>query len=262
MSPSPVRVLATPEAIGDEVAARILRGIADAAREGRRYLLGLPTGRTPMPVYAAMTRMLTAAPQSLEHVTLVMMDEYLVETPDGFAYAIGTGGPSCHAFTEREIAGAFNAAVSHEQRLRRGDVWYPDPADPASYDDDIAVAGGIDFFLLASGAGDGHVAFNPPGSAIDSRSRVITLSEQTRRDNLLTFPALGSLDRVPRFGVSVGIATILSAREAVMVAWGDGKRETVRRMRGATAYEPDWPATLVHASPACEILVDIAAAAG
>ena len=262
MSPAPCRELATPEAIGTEVAARILRGIATAAREDRRYLLGLPTGRTPRPIYAALTRLLGAMPRSLAHVTLVMMDEYLVETAGGFAYALGEGLPSCHAFTDREITGPLNAAVSYEQRIRRGNVWYPDPLDPACYDDDIAIAGGIDLFLLASGASDGHVAFNPPGSAIDSRSRVIALSEETRRDNLLTFPALGVLDRVPRFGVSVGIATMLAAREVVMVAWGEGKHATVRRLQTARGFEPDWPATLIHACPSGEILVDAAAVTG
>jgi glucosamine-6-phosphate deaminase len=253
-------VFPTPDAIGDDVAARILRGISEAAEHGRRYLLGLPTGRTPRPVYAALTRLLRATPHTLAHVTLVMMDEYLVETSDGYAYAIDTGGPSCHAFTDGEITGPLNAAVPQGMRMRSGNVWYPDPADPGSYDDDIAIAGGIDFFLLASGAGDGHVAFNPPGSALDSRSRVIGLAEQTRRDNLETFPALGTLERVPRFGVSVGLGTIRAAREAVMVAWGVGKRDTVRRLRAATRFERDWPATIIHACPDGEIVVDEAAA--
>ena len=203
-----------------------------------------------------MARQLRESPQRLGHLTLVMMDEYLVDTSDGFDYARTPGAPSCHAFTEHEITGALNAAVSPAQRIRAGNVWFPEPADPASYDDDIAIAGGIDCFLLASGAGDGHVAFNPPGSPIDSRTRVITLSEQTRRDNLLTFPALGTLDHVPRYGVSVGIGTILAARSAIMVAWGKGKRETVRRMRAAVGYEPTWPATLVQACSRAEIIVD------
>jgi glucosamine-6-phosphate deaminase len=207
-----------------------------------------------------MTQRLAAAPQSLAHVTLVMMDEYLIETDVGFAYALTPDAPSCHAFTRTEITGALNGVLPVAMQIPDAQVWFPDPNDPTAYDSQIASAGGIDFFLLASGAGDGHVAFNPPGSPIDSVTRVITLSEQTRRDNLQTFPALGTLDRVPRFGVSVGIATILSAREAVMVAWGEGKRETVQRMRAASGYEADWPATLVHACQAAEIVVDEAAA--
>lgn len=260
MPAAPLRILESPDAIGAEVASRILAGIAAAERERRRYLLGLPTGRTPRPVYAALADALTAAPRSLAHVTLVMMDEYLVDTPSGFAYALAAGAPSCHEFTRVEIVGALNAPLSPAQRLDDENIWFPDEHEAGEYDDDIAIAGGIDFFLLASGAGDGHVAFNAPGSARDSRSRVVTLGEQTRRDNLLTFPALGTLDRVPTHGTTVGIATIAAASEAVMVAWGDGKRETVRRMRAATAYDAAWPATVIHECAKAEILVDAAAA--
>ena len=256
---APIHILDTPEAIGTEVASRILAGVAVAGRERRRYLLGLPTGRTPRPVYAAMARALTAAPRSLAHVTLVMMDEYLVEAPGGFTYALGAGVPSCHEFTRTEIIGALNAPLTPKQHIIDENVWFPDPREAGEYDDDIVIAGGIDFFLLASGAGDGHVAFNAPGSARDSRSRIVTLAEQTRRDNLQTFPALGTLDRVPKYGTTVGIATIAAAREAVMVAWGDDKRETVRRMRAATAYDASWPATVIHACAKGEILVDAAA---
>lgn len=256
-----VRVHDTPDDIGGAVAMRLLERIAAADGAGRRFLLGLPTGRTPRPVYMAMSRHLRTAPQSLAHVTLVMMDEYL--RPDGaggFRYALDAGAPSCHAFTETEITGALNASLDASMQVPRSRVWFPDPADAPSYDERIAAAGGIDFFVLATGASDGHVAFNPPGSTRDSRSRIVELSEQTRRDNLLTFPALGALDSVPRHGVTVGIATITDAREAVMLAWGEGKRETVRRMRSATSYEPEWPATLIHECAHAELLIDVAAA--
>ncbi|MCC7054425.1 MAG: 6-phosphogluconolactonase [Gemmatimonadaceae bacterium] len=261
MSETPFRVLDTPQQIGTLVAGRILAGIAEAAREGRRYLLGLPTGRTPRPVYAAMAAQLARTPQSLAHVTLVMMDEYLVEEDGGYAYALEPGAPSCHEFTRTEIVDQLNAALPGAgAHLREASVWYPDPRDPADYDAQIEAAGGIDFFLLASGASDGHVAFNPPGSARDSRSRVVELSEETRRDNLLTFPALGTLADVPRYGVTVGIATIADAREAVMVAWGKGKQETVQWMRATSTYEPGWPATVIHECRRAGLLVDRAAA--
>lgn len=260
MSAAPFRILPSPDAIGDDVADRILRGVVDAAQSGRRFLLGLPTGRTPRPVYAAMTRRLAEHAQSLSHVTLVMMDEYLIERANAFEYATAAGAPSCHAFTRAEIVEPLNAVLPESHQLRDSQVWFPDPLHPDRYDADIRDAGGIDFFLAASGAGDGHVAFNPPGSALDSRTRIVTLSEQTRCDNLLTFPALGTLDNVPRYGVSVGVSTIVAAREVVMVAWGEGKRTTVARMRAAARYEPEWPATLIHECARGDIVVDAAAA--
>ena len=174
-----------------------------------------------------------------------MMDEYLVNGRYATAH-------SCHEFAERNMS--FRG-------LRNDWIWFPSPDDPAAYDAKIADAGGIDFFLLASGAGDGHVAFNPPGAPRESRTRIIDLSEQTRRDNLRTFPDFGTLDNVPRQGISVGIATITDAREAVMVVWGADKRRTLERIRAADRYDPSWPATVIHECANAEIICDAAALA-
>jgi glucosamine-6-phosphate deaminase len=259
---APLRVLATPEAIGDDLAVRILDRIAEARAAGHRFLLGCPTGRTPKPILAAMSQRLAATPQDLSHVVLAMMDEYLVRGDDGLAWAPPDAPWSCHWFAEHEIAGRLNAELPAAWRLRADAAWFPEPRDPAAHEARLAAAGGIDFFLLASGASDGHVAFNPPGSPRDSRTRVIPLSEETRRDNLQTFPTFGTLDQVPHHGVSVGIATITDVREAVMVALGAGKRETVSRMAAAERYDPSWPATLIHECQSGEIVCDAAAASG
>jgi glucosamine-6-phosphate deaminase len=144
--------------------------------------------------------------------------------------------------------------------LREDSIWFPDPRDPAGYDKRIADGGGVDFFMLASGASDGHVAFNPPGSPRDSSTRIIELSESTRRDNLQTFPAFGTLESVPTHGISVGIDTITRARESVMVVWGAGKTETLSRILATDHYQRDWPATLIHECPVREILSDADAA--
>jgi glucosamine-6-phosphate deaminase len=139
------------------------------------------------------------------------------------------------------------------------EICFPDPNDPAAYDQRIADAGGIDFFLLASGATDGHVAFNQPGAPRDSGTRVVPLSEATRRDNLKTSPAFGSFENVPTHGVTVGIATIAAAREAVMVVWGESKRLTLQRIRAADRYDPSWPATIIHECAVPEIVCDVEA---
>jgi glucosamine-6-phosphate deaminase len=106
------------------------------------------------------------------------------------------------------------------------------------------------------------VAFNPPGSPRGSRTRIIPLSEETRRDNLQTFPSFGTLPAVPGHGVSVGIGTIASAKAAVMIVWGAGKRLTLSRMLRAGRYEPEWPATVIHECAGREIVSDAEAAAG
>ncbi len=260
MSRAPTRILPTPKAIGEYAAERILGDIEEARRAGRRYVLGSPTGRTPLPVYGAMAQRLAEQPQELGHVTIVMMDEYLVPGANGLQYAPVDAPWSCHHFARVEIVERLNAALAPAQQLRMTSVWFPAANDPEEYDARIASIGGIDLFLLASGASDGHVAFNPPGSPRDSRTRVIPLSDDTRRDNLQTFPTFGTLDAVPRHGISVGVSTIALSRESMMIVWGTGKRLTLSRMIAAERYEPDWPATLIHECARGEIVADVAAA--
>ena len=260
MPDAELRVLASPDEIGEYVADGLLERIERARIAAKRFLLGCPTGRSPKPVFAAMARRLAVKPQDLSHLVFVMMDEYLVPGRDGLQYAPGDAPWSCHWFARVEIAEKLNAPLAEAQRIDAESFWFPDPRNPAAYDARISAAGGIDFFLLASGASDGHVAFNPPGSARESRTRIIELSEETRRDNLKTFPHFGTLDAVPHHGVSVGIDTIIRSREAMMIAWGEGKRLTVSRMRNADRYESDWPATLVHECAKAEIVCDEAAA--
>lgn len=259
MPAAPLRVLPTPEAVGDDLARRVLDAAERARARGDRFLLGCPTGRTPRPVFAAMARRLTETRQDLRHLVFVMMDEYLVPGPAGLTYAPADRPWSCHHFARSEIVGPLGAALPADRRPAADAVWFPDPADPAAYDRRVADAGGVDFFLLASGASDGHVAFNPPGSPRESRTRVIPLSESTRRDNLETFPAFGTLDAVPGHGVSVGVATIAESRAAAMVLLGAGKRHTLARIRAAERYEPEWPATLIHECAGAEIVADAAA---
>jgi glucosamine-6-phosphate deaminase len=227
---TPVRVLPTPAAIGDYLAEALLYRIEHARRLGKRFLLGCPTGRTPRPFYDELAR----RQPDLEHVVFVMMDEYVPSEGEPW---------SCHVFADRYMSWA-------------SEVWFPDARDPAAYETRIADAGGIDFFLLASGATDGHVAFNQPGAPRDSHTRVVPLSETTRRDNLKTSPSFGALKNVPLKGVTVGIDTIASAREAVMVVWGASKRLTLQRIVAASGYDPTWPATVIHECPLREIVAD------
>ncbi|RIQ33676.1 6-phosphogluconolactonase [Jiangella rhizosphaerae] len=246
------RVFADADELGRALAAEIL---ADLDGAGGRYLLGCPGGRSLMPTYRAVADALEAAPRDLSRLVIVMMDDYLA----GPGRRVGTDlEHSCERFGWEHIARPWTEAVAPLPGVT--EVWMPDPADPAAYDDRIAAAGGIDLFLLASGASDGHVAFNPPGSGLADRTRVIDLAETTRRDNLATFPHLGTLDAVPRQGVSVGPATIVRlSRRVRLVATGAAKAASVRRIRAASGWDPDWPATLVHECRDAELWVDEAA---
>ncbi|MFE2037429.1 6-phosphogluconolactonase [Streptomyces scopuliridis] len=246
---SPI-VFPDPEVLGRKVAAEIAVEVEEAARAGRTYVLGCPGGRSAASTYRALADEVAVRALDLGNVVIVMMDEYVEPAPSGFREgeyrAIDSQLPhSCLRFGREEIVGRLNAAAGPGRGIAAERLWAPDPADPEAYDRQIAELGGIDLFLLASGAGDGHIAFNPAGSAADSRTRVVTLGEQTRTDNLATFPTFGGLGDVPRHGVTVGIGTIRTqSKRVVMVAHGRDKGKAVRRLAQAEGYEADWPATV------------------
>lgn len=256
---TPVLVFPDADRLGEALAREILDGLA-ATPPGHRYLLGCPGGRSLRSTYQALAR-LVPPDADLSRLVVVMMDEYVVATADGPRRIDPAAHCSCAGFAEREIVGPINAALTGGHRLRAEHVWGPDPADPAAYDRHIEEAGGIDLFLAASGAGDGHLAFVGPGGDPAGRTAVLDLAEQTRRDNLATFPEFGSLDDVPRQGVSVGLGTIAqSSRAVAMVLVGPSKRASAARILAAPDFDPSWPATFIHRCPGPRILLDAKAA--
>ena len=131
------------------------------------------------------------------------------------------------------------------------------PAACEAYERAIAAAGGVDLQLLGVGT-DGHIGFNEPGSSLASRTRLKTLTAQTRRDNARFF---GGEDEVPHHVVTQGIGTILAARHLVLVAMGAAKAEPVAAaVEGpVTAFVP---ASALQLHPHVSVVVDEAAAAG
>lgn len=229
--PAEVRIFADPEELGSTLADEVLARYD--ASEGP-YLLGCPGGRSLRTTYRA----LAAHGRTLDRLVVVMMDEY-VGAPRDAHY-------SCTRFAHEEIA----------EPLGAGEVWLPDADDPRAYDARITDAGGVDLFLLASGASDGHVAFVPPGSPRGGRTSVITLATSTREDNLATFPGFDSLDDVPLHGVSVGLGTIGEARALRLVLHGAGKRAAAARLLGLNGFDASWPASVVHDHPDAQVWID------
>ncbi|WP_433364104.1 6-phosphogluconolactonase [Actinoplanes sp. CA-142083] len=245
MSLQPI-VLPDADAVGDQVAATILDRMA--ATGDRPFLLGCPSGRTAMPVYRALARH-AALGTDLSRLVIVMMDDYLDPALQRVAPELSY---SCLGFAQRQIADPLGAPL---------EIWVPDPADPIGYDESIEASGGIDLFLLATGAGDGHIAFNQPGTPRDARTHVTALGEATRRDNMGTFPEFTRLDMVPTHGVTVGVDTIATlSREVIMIVCGAHKHEAFARITAAEAYEADWPSTIVVECKNPTLIADHAAA--
>ncbi len=253
------------DALGRALAAEIADGIEAANSRGRRYLLGCPGGRSAMTTYAALADQVRIRRLDLSGLVIVMMDEYVEagSEPGSFACVADDLAHSCRGFGRDLIAAPLSDAAGPGRGVREDHLWSPDPADPAAYDRTLAAAGGIDLFVLASGASDGHVAFNPPGTLAGAQTRIVPLAQSTRQDNLVTFPHLGTLDRVPTHGVGVGVATICNqARRAVMVVHGADKARAAAQIAAADHYDPAWPATIVSECARPGLYVDRTAAVG
>jgi glucosamine-6-phosphate deaminase len=257
-----VTVFDSPEQLAWTLAGEILDGMRAALRRRRRFLLGCPSGRSLRGTYQALARRAAEANDNLSHVVIVMMDEYLDTDGKGsFVTCPINVHYSCLGYAFREIQAPINRDLPADACIPDHHLWIPDPANPGEYEERLASSGGVDLFLLASGASDGHVAFNPPGTGLDSETRIIPLAEETREDNLATFPQFKSLADVPTHGVSVGLGTIARlSREAVLVMHGEGKRESARRVQAAAGFDAAWPATMIHECRRGHICLDKAAA--
>lgn len=256
-------VLSDEDTVGKVVAEEILAAMEEAIEARGRFVLGCPGGRTPRSTYHALGAEFMRRDTDLSQLVIVMMDDYVQATEAGWRHVDERAHYSCRRFAVEEIQSVFNAGVSPTHALRDEDIYLPNPENPEAFEELLARFGGVDFFILASGAGDGHVAFNPPGTSENARTRVVELALQTRMDNLATFPDFGGIEEVPTHGVTVGTGTITEfSRKAAMIVIGPDKANAVERLATAGTYEPSWPATVFRTIPGTRLYVDAAAARG
>ncbi len=230
--------------VGDRAEGGRLVGGAVEALLGSRpdAVLGLATGSSPEPVYDDLVARQKAGTVSFARARAFQLDEY-VGLPEGHP-------ESYRAVLQREVADRLDFAdgALHGPDGRADDL----VAACAAYEREIAEAGGVDLQLLGIGS-DGHIGFNEPTSSLASRTRIKTLTEQTRRDNARFFD--DDLDAVPRHVLTQGIGTILEARHLVLLAWGAGKASAVAQcVEGpVTAMAP---ASALQLHPHVTIVVD------
>ncbi len=209
-------------------------------------VLGLATGSSPLAVYDELVRRHQAGRMSFARTRAFLLDEYVglpTEHSERYRNVIERG------FTDRVdfAAGAVHAPDGDAEDLTGA---------CAAYEAAIEVAGGVDLQLLGIGT-DGHIAFNEPGSSLAGRTRIKTLTAQTRLDNARFFG--GDVDAVPLHCLTQGLGTIMAARHLVLLATGVGKAEAVHHLvEGAVSAM--WPATVVQHHPHVSVLLDDAAA--
>jgi glucosamine-6-phosphate deaminase len=236
------------EALALLVAARIAELIRRHGAEGRQLVLGLATGSTPIGVYRELIRLHREEGLSFAHVVTFNLDEYWPMRRDSIH--------SYHRFMWENLFLHVDIDPGNvhipDGTLARGDV----AAACAEYEQAIAQAGGIDFQLLGIGK-TGHIGFNEPGSGAGSRTRLVTLDTITRRDAAADF--FGE-EYVPREAITMGVATIMEAREIAILATGEHKAAVVRRaVEGEVDLEV--AATFLQRHPDTTFFIDAAAAA-
>lgn len=231
--------------VADDAAAGAL--VADVMTHHVRpgAVLGLATGSSPLPVYRELIARHTAGDLSFAGARAFLLDEY-VGLPQSHP-------ESYHSVIRRELADHVDLDRVDGPDGEAADI----PAEAARYEAAIRDAGGVDVQLLGIGT-DGHVGFNEPGSSLASRTRVKTLTQQTRDDNARFFD---SVDDVPHHVLTQGLGTILDAGHLVLIATGAAKADAV-----AAAVEGPvsafCPASVLQLHPHVTLVVDEPAAAG
>ncbi len=232
----------------DQTAIGELAGGAIAALLARKpdAVLGLATGSSPLCVYDDLARRCAAGEVSFSRARGFTLDEYV-------------GLPADHPETYRNV---IHRELASRVDFAPGAVRGPDgqaediPAACADYEARIAAAGGVDLQILGIGT-DGHIGFNEPGSSLSSRTRMKSLTAQTRLDNARFFD--DDVDAVPRHCLTQGLGTIMQARHVVLVAMGRGKAEAVHHLAEG-AVSALWPATILQHHPHVSVLLDEGAA--
>jgi glucosamine-6-phosphate deaminase len=240
-----VVLLPTPEDCGRVVADAVQATLTAARARGARVVLGLATGSSPLLAYRELIRRHRDEGLSFAGVRAFLLDEYV-------------GLPAGHPESYRQvIRRELTDAVGLDPAAVHGpDGSAPDPlAAAVRYEEQLVDAGQIAVQLLGIGA-NGHLGFNEPGSSLASRTRVKTLTEQTRSDNARFFG--GDVEAVPRHVLTQGLGTILRAEHLVLVATGEAKAAPV-----AAAVEgpvsASCPASVLQLHPHVTVVLDEAA---
>ncbi|MDR2041537.1 MAG: glucosamine-6-phosphate deaminase [Tannerella sp.] len=224
------------------IAARIGKAAPTADKP---FVLGLPTGSSPLGTYQRLIELNRSGAVSFRHVVTFNMDEY-VGLPEDHP-------ESYHSFMRKHFFGHIDIQPENVHILN-GNA--PDlEQECAAYETAIRAAGGIDLFLGGIGP-DGHMAFNEPGSSLASRTRIKTLTTDTMIANSRFFD--NDVNRVPKTALTVGVATVLDAREVLIVVNGHSKARALQQaVEGAVNQM--WTITALQLHPKGIIVCDEAA---
>ena len=201
------------------------------------FVLGLPTGSTPVGMYKHLINLLTINHPAIQpsNLTTFNLDEY---------YPIKHDDPqSYHYFMTKNLWQPYNHLAIQPFNNSQFNIPNGESADPENecqiYEELIKKHGPIDLMILGIGT-NGHIGFNEPGSQPTSRTRVVTLSEETITANSRFFSSKAD---VPKRAITMGLGTILESKEILVLASGESKRPILQKLQSLSAPTPDIPAS-------------------
>ena len=180
----------------------------------RPFVLGLPTGSTPLTTYAALIELYKAGEVSFKNVVTFNMDEYVgmaADHPESYRNFMYNNFFSHVDMQEQNINLLDGNAADHEAECQR-------------YEDKIKTYGRINLFMGGVG-NDGHIAFNEPASSLASRTRIKTLTHETRIANSRFFD--GDINQVPKYSLTIGVGTLLDSEEVMILITGHNKAQAL-----------------------------------
>ncbi|QIM19464.1 glucosamine-6-phosphate deaminase [Leucobacter coleopterorum] len=223
------------EALGDALAQRIVA----AVQANPTAVIGLATGSSPVAAYRAWGRIATSLGLDQNRVRGFALDEYI---------GLEAGHPeSYHSVIQRDVV----EVVGLDPHLVHVPNGNGEPGEAEAYDRAIREAGGIDVQILGIGR-NGHLGFNEPGTAFDSRTHVVDLTAETIADNARFF---ASSAEVPTTAITQGLGTIFEARELVVIATGSAKAAAVAAALEGPCTE-ELPASLLQRHPNVHWFID------
>ncbi len=243
----PVTVYPNRQTASIEVARRIAAIITSKQHRGEAAVLGLATGDTPVNVYQELVRMHKEEDLSFANVITFNLDEYYPMQPDA----------------RQSYVKFMNEHLFNHINIDRANIHIPDGTLAQKditefcldYEKKIEALGGLDLQILGIGR-TGHIGFNEPGSAPNSGTRLVTLADLTRRDASREF---GAKENVPSKAITMGIGTILKAREIILMAWNKNKATILKKaVEGEITSRV--PATYLQLSDKIEFVLDSDAA--
>jgi glucosamine-6-phosphate deaminase len=226
-------ILPSKEKVSKEAAKRII----SLVNRQHDAVLGLATGRTMLGVYQVLKDAYRKGSVDFSSVVTINLDEYLGLYPED--------PRSFHRYMQEHFFSHVN--IKKENQLIPNPLPEDVEKECENYEESIKKRGGINLQLLGIGK-DGHIGFNEPSSSLQARTRVKTLTDETLKDNF------GNTDG-PRFAITLGIGTIMEAKEIVLVAVGNEKADAISRaVEGPVTAS--CPASALQLHPIAKVIID------